>query len=376
MSAKLQMKKLNEATPAEGMLVASTGATDTELQPLTFKASAVKWDISDGGGTSFTQTFSATTVFDVESSGSISISNELSMGENGGVLNKITNMANPVDDQDAATKIYVDGLGSNYDAAGSAAAAQLAAENNASADATTKADNAQDAAELTAAADATTKADNAQAAAELTAANAVAAALVIRATQDASIATSVTAEIAAAQTAAENAAQLELSDEETARINSDNALDLRCDEIVGTTISNSDGNFNIGGFDGGTWAIANGNVDIKFATSIAIADTCTMAVCEINSDRRLKENIEDIDTEKALVDISKLQPKEYNLIKYPDAKRWGFIAQSMQGTPLEHLVVGEETEDTYLGVNYLDLTAMIPVLCQKILALEEKISKM
>ena len=122
----------------------------------------------------------------------------------------------------------------------------------------------------------------------------------------------------------------------------------------------------------GSFAIGDTRLD---GTSIA-CNTATMAVCEINSDRRLKENIEDIDTEKALVDVSKLQPKEYNLIKNPGTKRWGFIAQSIQGTPMEHIVVGKETEDTYLGVNYLDLTALIPTLCKKILALEKTISEM
>jgi len=56
-----------------------------------------------------------------------------------------------------------------YDAAGSASAAQAAAEATASADATSKANAAQAAAELTASGDATSKANAAQAAAELTA---------------------------------------------------------------------------------------------------------------------------------------------------------------------------------------------------------------
>jgi hypothetical protein len=57
-----------------------------------------------------------------------------------------------------------------FDAAGSAAAAQSAAEATAAADATSKANAAQAAAEATAAADATSKANAAQAAAEATAA--------------------------------------------------------------------------------------------------------------------------------------------------------------------------------------------------------------
>ena len=73
---------------------------------------------------------------------------------------------------EAAAKTYADGLVKDgdgnvkFDAVGSAAAAQAAAEATAAADATSKANAAQAAAEATAAADATSKANAAQAAAE------------------------------------------------------------------------------------------------------------------------------------------------------------------------------------------------------------------
>ena len=75
-----------------------------------------------------------------------------------------------------SAKTYADGLvkdeegKSLFDAVGSAAAAQAAAEATAAADATSKANAAQSAAEATAAADATSKANAAQSAAEATAA--------------------------------------------------------------------------------------------------------------------------------------------------------------------------------------------------------------
>jgi hypothetical protein len=68
------------------------------------------------------------------------------------------------------------------------------------------------------------------------------------------------------------------------------------------------------------------------------------------SDIRLKENITTIDynaTEK----LMRLVPKSYNMIKYPDTKRSGFIAQEVKEV-LPDFVIGEETEKDYLGLDY------------------------
>ena len=68
------------------------------------------------------------------------------------------------------------------------------------------------------------------------------------------------------------------------------------------------------------------------------------------SDIRLKENITTIDynaTEK----LMQLVSKSYNMIKHPDTKRSGFIAQEVKEV-LPDFVTGEETEKDYLGIDY------------------------
>jgi hypothetical protein len=74
------------------------------------------------------------------------------------------------------------------------------------------------------------------------------------------------------------------------------------------------------------------------------------------SDIRLKENITTIDynaTEK----LMRLVPKSYNMIKYPDTKRSGFIAQEVKEV-LPDFAIGEETEKDYLGLDYNGLLAI------------------
>tara|TARA_B110000977_G_scaffold122452_1_gene157335 strand:- start:619 stop:957 length:339 start_codon:yes stop_codon:yes gene_type:complete len=95
-----------------------------------------------------------------------------------------------------------------------------------------------------------------------------------------------------------------------------------------------------------------------------------------SSDRRLKENIEELDVDKVLADVANVKSYTYNFKKRPEDPRWGFIAQEVKEGPLAHLVNGKETEDSYLGINYLDMIAVIPALVQKVLALEKKVSEM
>ena len=52
-----------------------------------------------------------------------------------------------------------------------------------------------------------------------------------------------------------------------------------------------------------------------------------------------------------------LVPKSYNMIKHPDTKRNGFIAQEVQKI-LPDLITGTESEDDYLGLDYNGLLAI------------------
>ena len=83
-----------------------------------------------------------------------------------------------------------------------------------------------------------------------------------------------------------------------------------------------------------------------------------------------------MDVDKVLADVGNVKAYTYNFKKDPEDPRWGFIAQEVQAGPLAHLVNGEETEDSYLGINYVDMIAVIPALVKKVLALEKKVSEL
>ena len=118
-----------------------------------------------------------------------------------------------------------------YDEAGSASAAQAAAEATASADATSKANAAQAAAEATASADATSKANAAQAAAEATAsADATSKANAAQAAAEATASADATSKANAAQAAAEATASADATSkanaaEQNAKDYADNLID-------------------------------------------------------------------------------------------------------------------------------------------------------
>jgi hypothetical protein len=91
------------------------------------------------------------------------------------------------------------------------------------------------------------------------------------------------------------------------------------------------------------------------------------------SDRRLKENINTIDynaTEK----LMQLVPKSYNMIKHPDTKRNGFIAQEVQKI-LPDLITGTESEDDYLGLDYNGLLAIAVKAIQELKAEVEQLKQ-
>jgi alpha-tubulin suppressor-like RCC1 family protein len=62
----------------------------------------------------------------------------------------------------------------------------------------------------------------------------------------------------------------------------------------------------------------------------------------IYSDKRLKDNITDIDDENSLEIISKLQPKTFYIKNNPEQKRWGFIADEVQELVPEAIETSEK----------------------------------
>ena len=71
----------------------------------------------------------------------------------------------------------------------------------------------------------------------------------------------------------------------------------------------------------------------------------------ILSDRRLKDDITDIDDEASLDIISKLQPKTFYVKNNPEQKRWGFIADEVQELVPEAIETQEQW-DLPVGKSY------------------------
>ena len=98
------------------------------------------------------------------------------------------------------------------------------------------------------------------------------------------------------------------------------------------------------------------------------------------SDRRLKQNIEDIPVEESLNAIDALKPVKFQYKSNPDRERFGFIAQDVQTIKgredmIQHMR-GDYTE--YLGLSYSDFIADIVNVVKdqerRINELEEKIN--
>jgi hypothetical protein len=89
----------------------------------------------------------------------------------------------------------------------------------------------------------------------------------------------------------------------------------------------------------------------------------------ITSDKKLKENIYEIDTSKA-DDILKLNPKEYNYIKDTNKNlHYGLIAQDLEEF-FPNLV---KTENNTKMVNYIEL---IPIIISKIKNMQNEIDNL
>ena len=106
---------------------------------------------------------------------------------------------------------------------------------------------------------------------------------------------------------------------------------------------------------------------------IEISNHMTCKSMSLTSDRRLKENIKDLNVDKLMDDVATIEAKEYNFITKSSEKRWGFIAQDVP-TSLSNLVEGEVSETSYLSINYMELLALVPALCKKIRDLEKRIN--
>jgi hypothetical protein len=97
----------------------------------------------------------------------------------------------------------------------------------------------------------------------------------------------------------------------------------------------------------------------------------------LDSDRRLKNSIESLDTEiEALAHMRgvsyQLNDNPRNNSGFAKKLKYGVIAQEVQ----EHMPHIVDTDNEFLAVDYVQLTAFIPQLYQKIVALEKEIKEL
>jgi hypothetical protein len=109
-----------------------------------------------------------------------------------------------------------------------------------------------------------------------------------------------------------------------------------------------------------------GKIDASKSTATGIVLTGSV---RCHSDRRLKENIEDLDVDMFMTEVAKIVPQKYNF-KGNTEQRYGFIAQDIPES-LKELV--RTDENGMLSLNYVELVAIIPSLCKRAKALEEKL---
>lgn len=95
----------------------------------------------------------------------------------------------------------------------------------------------------------------------------------------------------------------------------------------------------------------------------------------VSSDRRLKENVEEVDAEKMLEFIDKLNVVDYNFIDDPDTPRIGLIAQDVEEAGGDEFI--EVGEDGMYGLKTADLVYPLISTCQalysRILKLEAEV---
>ena len=103
---------------------------------------------------------------------------------------------------------------------------------------------------------------------------------------------------------------------------------------MGTYYGSNIDQFSWSYFGGNKLVIENKNgVPTPLAYSIICGNRVLASAFDAYSDERIKNNITDIDTKKALDIIRQIQPKRYNykdIIKKGDKPEWGFIAQQVK----------------------------------------------
>lgn len=131
---------------------------------------------------------------------------------------------------------------------------------------------------------------------------------------------------------------------------------------AGGTITSLYGGLNANG--GGIYSAG----DIYSGGDIYAEGTISTSYWSSDSDRNMKQNIEDVGQEEALRILEGVNLRKYQFIAKPDVQRMGFIAQEIQqmlsdnnldeSLFVQH-VTNPHTKEEHLGLNYLDMFAVL-----------------
>ena len=107
------------------------------------------------------------------------------------------------------------------------------------------------------------------------------------------------------------------------------------------------------------------NTQFKFNVNVSSGYNITCVDLIETSDRRLKENIEDVDEECSEI-VKKIKVKTYNL-KSDDKKRnhIGFVAQEVDEILPEKFEAVVNTDSEFMGINYGKMSAILWKCCQE-----------
>jgi hypothetical protein len=113
---------------------------------------------------------------------------------------------------------------------------------------------------------------------------------------------------------------------------------------------------------------ANGTQGIYSGGNIYSAGTIATPNWSSASDRRLKQDIEDIPEVDALALLNNMNPRYYKFKSDPETERTGFIAQEvlevLENTGLDtslfvQTITNPMTHESHYGLNYTDMVAIL-----------------
>ena len=108
-------------------------------------------------------------------------------------------------------------------------------------------------------------------------------------------------------------------------------------------------------------------IGVSFVDIGSISHNTTSVAYNTTSDRRLKENIQDVTNARSMID--KLRPRTFNFINDEEKElNVGFIAQEVQENYPQY-ISGKETDTTYLQIDYGKISPFAIAACKELYTL-------